>query len=343
VRENVAVRRSSYPWQERWLRRIIGNRSFVGYLAIYGTVCLSLVVGEWAMVKLAPTLLTSIGPFPQGPETEAFFDTFATSAIAAQTGVLGVISIAIGLVALIAERHGVDTDVGVYYHASLAFEVVFSCIALLLVLCIQLVWPIHFVGSQFIGETTWRLSKFSLLIFHLLWLVLNLTAMAHFVATTLRFVQQSTREDLREQYTANSVLPAEMTKRLRGAIYLAAGYSMFSTPTGDDEDSSIPTVHFGMNYGEPEIYRLFNVPVELYDVRMSLVRWAVLRWASRCIRQVKQSNPTSLSNRPTLFFPAHLDNPCRGRTTICARRGGVALDRREKIALKLAFRFRVVR
>jgi len=48
----------------------------------------------------------------------------------------------------------------------------------------------------------------------------ELGGMAHFVAITLAFVQQSSRENLRERYTTNVVLPCEMSKRLRAQLYL---------------------------------------------------------------------------------------------------------------------------
>jgi len=343
MRENAAVKSARYSWKLQLLRCALANRSFTSFVTMYFILCMVVILFDLALSWLAPEVMLRLTRvLPTTSQTETLLNTFAGYAIAAQTGVLGVISIAVGLVPLIAERQGAGTDVKVYYYASLAFEVVASCIALLLVLCVQLVWPIHVAISRLNDGMVTQMSKLTLLGFHLAWLALNLSAMAHFVATTLRFVQQTARQELRELYTANAVLPFEMTKRMRQALYLAAGAEMSQRPRRNDgENSEQLEVHFGMDFGQPEMYRTFSGSAALNDVYVPLVKWAALRWHKRCKRLGIISSKGGLGPEgPTLFFPLHLDYVVRGTIPFCSRRGGVPLDRVEQFMLAFAFRFR---
>lgn len=143
--------------------------------------------------------------------------------LGAQVGVLGVLSLALALVTLIAQRESSSTDVKVYYHESLAFEIVASCVALMAVLCAQLLWPAQFLLHRLGFGTELLVFKFGLLGIHIGWLLLNLVGLAHFIATTFGFVQQSAREALRERYTVNIVQGREMTSRLRHQLYWLGG------------------------------------------------------------------------------------------------------------------------
>ena len=73
-----------------------------------------------------------------------------------------------------------------YYHESLSFETVASCMALLAVLCVQLLWPLQFVLHRLSLGTDLQVFKLSLLGLHLAWLLLNLSAVAFFIITTFR-------------------------------------------------------------------------------------------------------------------------------------------------------------
>ncbi len=86
-----------------------------------------------------------------GTDIKALLNTLAGYLITAQVGVLGVIAIAIGLVTLIVQTDDSRTDVQVYYHESLAVEVVASNLALLTVLVAQILWPLHFLLHR-LGE-----------------------------------------------------------------------------------------------------------------------------------------------------------------------------------------------
>jgi hypothetical protein len=258
-----------------------------------------------------------------------------------------VISIAIGLVTLIAQREGAGTDVRLYYHEALAFEVVASSIALLLVLSVQLVWPLQFALHHLGEGTQLQLFKLILLGVHLGWLAVNLSALAYFVATTFRFVQQSAREQLRERYIANHVLPVEITARLREQLYHSAPSDLLGPAADPDHKPDRTVLYLGIDFDgseEVEIERTFKRPFALYDVHMILLRWALRRWLRRCDdEQGGEQKKRGLGlNEPFLMFPIFLDRAMTGTVAWCLRRGGVPLDWVERVALRAAFRFRTV-
>lgn len=349
IRSNEAVQRARRPLMLRVLHWLLAERSFAGLVVSYlvlDVVAIFVELGAgprfpdaWPRWAASATAQTSI---------EALLSDASGKLIAAQVGALGVVSIAIALVTLIAQREGASTDVRVYYHESLAFQVVASCIALLLVLCVQLVWPLQLLAYRTFGSVEHHFSKLALLGVHIGWLALNLTALAHFVATTLRFVQESAREKLRQRYTASVVIPSELTERLRHQLYRGASFELLDGDASENQGSSQPTslllgLHIGSG-GTTEIERNFSRSSMLYDVRMILVRWAVRRWSARCRASANAQPATQIGSAvtPQLSFPISLDAPLRGNTTLCLRRGGIALDRVERAVLRLAFRFRKV-
>jgi hypothetical protein len=274
-----------------------------------------------------------------------FLRNVASYLITVQVGVLGLISIALALVTLIAQRENSSTDVKVYYHESFAFGVVASSVALLAVLATQLFWPGQTLLYWLALDLNSPIFEAGLLGFHLCWLLLNLAGLAHFISTTFGFVQQSERESLRNRYTANVVQPIEMTKRLREHFYALASYEL----DGDDKsyNSEKPSAAFGFDFGPPyeiELELLFSHPTSLHDVRMNWVRWVLRRWAARSAdAAVRTSETVDTGGRPQapmIWFTPHLDRALVGNQGWCQRRGGVPLSPIEKLVLRWAFSFR---
>jgi hypothetical protein len=246
-RENKTAKRSRYTRITRLGHYVFDGGTFARFLTVYVTIALIVACAELVSAALLPS---SLPQWSSTNEIKSLLLNVTSYLISAQGGLLGVISIAIGLVTIIAQRENASTDVQLYYHESFAFGIVASSIALLAVLCAQLLWPAHFVLHLLGYGTNVQLFKIGLTALHIAWLLLNLVAIAHFVAITLGFVQQTSRETLRERYTANVVLPAEMRKRLREELYLAAGPDLvkefYPTTTQGWRD---PTVYLGFNFG----------------------------------------------------------------------------------------------
>jgi hypothetical protein len=346
LRDNPTARRVRYGFLHRVARRFFSIGTFSGFVALYLMINLTFVLAEGLTVWLAPGWLpawTASGSAP-APDIKALLLNISSYLVSTQVGLLGVISLALALVTLIGQRERSSTDVQVYYHESLSFELVASCIALLAVLCVQLLWPVQFLMHRLGMGTDLQVFKLGLLGLHLGWLLINLGAVAYFITTTFRFVQQSARELLRERYTANVVHPRNMTQRLRQHLYSLASTELMDERRYREDASEQPSVIFGFEFGHPrtvEIEKTFIRPTALYDVRIIWVRWVVRRWSSRCIEAAPQVPRGSFGHQePMLWFTFHIDHPVKGSVGWCQRRGGVPLTTVEKFVLRSAFRFR---
>lgn len=345
LRENPAARRARYGIAHRALRWFFGTGSFGRFTGIYFLVNLTFVAAEGLGAWLVPQWLPewSASTSPPATDVRALMLNVSGYLLGAQIGLLGVISLSLALVTLIAQREGSSTDVQVYYHESFSFELVASSVALAAVLSAQLLWPLQFLLHRLGLGTDLQIFKLGLLALHSVWLLVNLGAVAYFIATTFRFVQQAAREVLRERYTANVVLPHNLTQRLREQLYAVAARELL----GGDEDSGRPSVAFGFDYGDPrtgEVTTIFKLPAALHDVRMIWVRWVLGRWSARCARAAAQQSAIGLRGLehqgPLIWFTPHIDRPIRGKVVWCWRRGGVPLTTLEKLVLRYAFRFR---
>jgi hypothetical protein len=259
--------------------------------------------------------------------------------ISAQVGALGIVSIAIGLVTLIAQRQNARREIQIYYHESLAQEVVASSVALLVVLCIQIFWPLEtLIRFLRIGIPS-NTFEVALTAIHTAWLAINLSALAHFVALSLGFVQPNERENIRRRYTANWVIPNDLTERLLRARYIGASLSL-----SPEEDASSPIIAFGYELGDSEEVELqssFRTPTLLYDVRMKLLSWAIRRWQHRCqfiLTNVGQRQATN--DRSRLVFKPSFDRALEGTVIWCTRHGGVSLTPFERLLIRWSFRFK---
>jgi hypothetical protein len=252
-----------------------------------------------------------------------------------QVGILGTVSIAVGLVTLIAQRENSSTDVQIYYHESLAYELVASSIALLVVLSIQVFWPIQFFSHRVGFGGTNILLKFSLTSVHLAWLLVNCAAMAHFVACTLNFVQSNKRRKIREQYTANWIIPTELPERLKRVLYGNGAEGI----TQNSDSLSGPFVFFGTStsgLSDSEIELDFKRASILYDVKMRPLRWVIARWVRRC----GANGAANRSRTPVLCFAPGFDEPLNGRMAICRTSENIRLTWLERQIVRRSFAFR---
>lgn len=348
LRENPVARRVRHGPTNRLMRRLFGFGTFGGFIGSYVVVNASFVVAEALFAWLVPNYLPQWSTFGEqsAAELSSLIMNISSYLLGAQISLLGVISLALALVTLIAQREGSSTDVQVYYHESFSFELVASCVALAAVLCVQLLWPAQ-VLLQLTGLGGGiEIFKLGLLGVHLVWLLINLAAVAFFIATTFRFVQQSTRELLRERYTANVVLPRDLTERLRHQLYASASQELLGPvdPNGRDEQ---PSVMFGFELGEPrnvEIQTHFGRPKALLDVRMTWVRWVLRRWSKRCLDDALEQPASGIAGlgrqAPIIWFSPHIDQALTGQVAWCRRRGGVPLTALERFVLRHAFVFR---
>ncbi len=349
LRDNPDARRVRYSFLHRIVRRFFNIRNFTSFVFAYVLIDLVFVVAEALFEAFVPSYLSPWSALDTLPSTklETLLLSVSGYFLAAQAGALGVITLALALVTLIAQRQTSATDIALYYHESMAFQIVASSVALLAILAAQLLWPLQLLLHRLNLGSQHFLFEFGLLGIHLGWLLLNLAAIAYFIDTTFRFVQQSKRELLREQYTANIVFPPDLTRRLCSYLYLQANSAVGEV--GKDGHYDQPSAAFGFDTDQPvetELVSKFVRATSLQDVRIIWVGWVFQRWKARCLK-VQSNAETSLFEvstlGPKIWFTPHMFVPLQGSVSWCQRQGGVPLTTFEKIVLRHAFVFRSVR
>lgn len=333
IKENPAIRRARYPLSLRFLRWLLSEKAVGWFVIAY--------LGLNAMAALSEILLGLYASgWPKSWELSndhrAFLKDSTSYLISAQVGILAIISLAVGLIALVTERS--SKELLVYYHETLTFEFFASSVALLSVLCIQVFWPLQTVAHRIGFGTNTAIFKFFLSSVHITWLLINLAALAHFVADSLRFVQQDARARIRERYTANVVLPYDLTQSLLRAFYAAAPRDF--VPAINEHNGPLIFLGYETSSSYPEVSTDFARPVTLCDVRMRPLGWVLKRWWQRC---ELQSSEKPGRRRPVLAFSPSFDRTLEGVTDWCVREGGVPLTKFEKFLLRRSFRFRRVR
>ncbi len=348
LRGNPIAQRVRPGPANRLMRYLFGSSTFGTFIRIYFIMSVSLFLAEALFSWLVPIYLSAWSA-PDAKfveEVSSYIVNVSGYLLGAQIGLLSVISLALALVTLIAQHAGSSTDVQVYYHESFSFELVASCVALAAVLCVQLLWPfqalLQLTGLG-AGITTF---KFSLLVAHLVWLLTNMAGVAYFITITFRFVQQSTRELLRERYTAYVLMPRDMVERVRPQLYLSASTELLG-PIDPSEQNQRPSVMFGTGidgFRNVEIQSHFRRPMALADVRMIWVRWVLRRWSERCLANAVAQPDSSFAGlrrqEPSICFSPHLDQALTGHVAWCRRDGVVPLTRLERFVLRRAFIFR---
>jgi hypothetical protein len=109
-RENSVLRRARYSLPRRLLGRFFVNRSIGQLLSIYGLLLASALVLEWLGNRYFPArLLGYVGSTPRD-----FLKDVGSYLIAAQIGILAIVSVAVGVVTLLSDRNdgsSVNTDI----------------------------------------------------------------------------------------------------------------------------------------------------------------------------------------------------------------------------------------
>lgn len=339
LRSNPLARRARYSLPIRSMRVFFSVGTFWRFLSRYLLLDLAFLNIEGFWQIWAPFTFPSVA---SGDVAAEALRSIPSYLIGAQVGILSVISLALALVTLIAQRDEASTDVQVYYHESLFFEITASCLALVAILCVQLFWPLQYLFHLLGGGGRSPLFKLALLGIHLVWFLINLAAVAHFISVTFRFVQRKAREELREAFTANIVVPKEMADRVRETVYSMAG--MEAIPVDGD---AINPVCFGMGMHEPyivELKRRFVDPAQLKEVHIRVAHWAIRRWYKRCrTHAVEAIAKGEGRDQPRLWFVPRIKQTLQGEVEWCRREGGVPLDPLERLLLRFAFRFERVK
>ncbi len=341
LRDNRAIQRTRYSFFQRAARVLLAGRSLLAFLAAYLLLDLVMVSTEVVLNLRFPDVL----PGWSAPELKGLLKDIASYLITAQVGILGIVSVAIGIVTLISQRDdrsSTNTDIRLYYMESLAYEVVVSGAALLIVLCAQLVWPVQFLAHLGNLGGTDLVFKVVLTAFHLAWLLLNLAVFAQFVLTTLHFVEPSARERLRERYTANVIVPNDLWQRLLRLFYANAPKEL--VPVAEEDSGLLITFgHRILTEGNVELRTIFATPSALYDVWLRPLGFVLRRWWRRSegtLPQPRRRQSALRGHDVWLSVEPSFDGIFEGEVAWCRRQGGAAFHSWERWVIRKCYRFR---
>jgi hypothetical protein len=341
ARANRQAQLARYGVARRCLRFCIGERNIFWFLSFYLLVCAVACLCEGYVTATHPAWLP--GWVDDG--VLGRLKDFGGFLITAQVGLLAVVSVAVGVVTFIAQRDDrtSTTEVGLYYTESLSYEIVASSSALLLVLCVQLFWPLqgllHILGYG--GRD--MVFAVSLTVLHACWLALNVLLFSQFLLVTLRFVEPKARERMRKRFTANIITPNYNRANLLNMLYMHAPGAM--VPDADSKKGTYITFGYGTvsDGGEVEIETDFRRPTKLFDVWTRPLGIVLRRWHARSVKSL-DANP----KRRNLFggnlialalrlgFESVYDQPFGW----AVRLRGSPLQQWEKWVIRQCFRFR---
>lgn len=334
---NLRLRRMGYPWLLRCVRVVLVDRPISSFLALYTLLNAAIALAEVAVLAYAP----SVGYFWSNEGMKGLLKDSAGFLISAQVGILGVVSVAVGLVTLIGQRNN-GSDVELYYVESMAYEVTRSGVALLAVLVIQVSWPLQLL-VHLLGYGSQSLAfKVFLTGFHVMWLAINIVTFGHFIVSSLKFVQLTERSAMRERWTVRVILPLTLTRSLLG-LYCQIAADRLTVKKSDSEEHRFVIGHQPLSQGGQEELRTeFNKRSILQDVWMVPLEWALASFRKRSTdpsanidrRQRRRQNDT------TLWISPSVDQELEGPVVWGWREGGVLLSRRERWLIRLALRFR---
>lgn len=341
-RENEVIRRERHGFWHRMVRGWLMDRTMPAMLAAYFLLATLVLAAEVAAYRFCP----GIPPTTSADKVADFLVDVGGYFLAAQVGILAIVSVAVAVVTLLSQGEQsatVKSDVRLYYVESFSYELTTSSVALLLVLTVQLFWPAELLLHQ-LGYGGPNLTPVIVMTgVHTAWFAFNVMLFLQFTTTTLRFVEPGAREHMRERYAANLVIPRDLRSRLFLAFYTNGPANLFEV----DDLKEGPLVTFGQGLIAEdervvEVERRFSRPHELVDIWLSPLTLAVSSWRKRTRKDGQRQERGMFADErwegelslPT--SPGHASS----RHVVLERSGGVPLLGWEKWIIKHSIRFR---
>ncbi|WP_430422242.1 hypothetical protein [Phenylobacterium sp.] len=340
-KDNEIIRRERHSYWHRLVRGWLVDRTMPAMLAVYFAIASSVMAAEIVAYKVCADIPETASADKVGD----FLTDVGSYLLAAQVGILAIVSVAVAVVTLLSQGEQsatVKSDVRLYYVESFSYELTTSSVALLLVLTVQLFWPAELLLHQ-LGYGGANLTPALVLTaVHAAWFAFNVLLFLQFTTTTLRFVEPGAREHMRERYAANLVIPRDLRTRLFRALYSNAPSNVF----GGAALAEGPSVSFGHGLiddddATTEIQREFDRPHVLADVWLSPLAVAIRSWRKRTQKQGERRERMFGSLRwngelAVSAAPGHAAD----HMVLLERNGGVPLRRWERFLIKHSLRFR---
>lgn len=326
---NIDFRRNRDPWLLHIVRTCLGDNTIVTGLAAYGILAIGVALGEaWndAACTIGPCPLLLPEGLTRTDRLEDVFREVAGFMLGVQTGLLGVLSIAVALVTLIGQRDHAEDDVRVYYHESFAAPLAGSSLALLAVLLGQLFWPLELFAPNTVAPSVNMTAEAVLTGVHVIWLLANIFLYVRFVLISLSFGQERQRTRFRARYTAKVSAPHNIFRGILRTRYLLAP-TEFPLPFRG-------AVSMGPHYIEPPLEGVvLNLQrrSRLHDVWLGPVGFVAARRHRRAAIE---------GTLPAMSFMVDFDRAFEGRVVLCRVHEGGQLSFLERQLIRAAFRFR---
>lgn len=341
-RENEVIRRERHGYWHRMVRGWLVDRTMPAMLAAYFTLAAVVLAAEVVVYRFGP----GIPATASADKVADFLVDVGSYFLAAQVGILAIVSVAVAVVTLLSQGEQsatVKSDVRLYYVESFSYELTTSSVALLLVLTVQLFWPAQLLLHQ-LGYGGPNLTPVIVMTgIHTAWFAFNVMLFLQFTTTTLRFVEPGAREQMRKRYAANLVIPQDLRSRLFLAFYIGSPSNLFEA----DDLREGPLVTFGHGLIAEdervvEIERQFSRPHELVDVWLSPLILAISSWRKRT-RTSGRRRERGMFNQDEwegeLSLPTS-PGQANARHILLERSGGLPLLWWEKWIIKHSIRFR---
>ncbi|MDZ4370884.1 MAG: hypothetical protein U1C74_05615 [Phenylobacterium sp.] len=340
-RANVHLRRARYPWLTRLFRLWATDRPMLHMVGTYVALDLLAVAAQVGLHAICPRLI----PDWTADWVRDLMKDITSYFLGGQLAILGVASVAVGIVTLLAQRsEGVSarTDIRLYYVESFAYELVASSIALSMVLAAQLFWPAQWAATLLGLGGDSLAFKVALSGVHAAWLGVNLLLFHRFLLTTLRFVEPNARARLREHFTANIMIPTDLESRLINTLFLGLGEAV-----GGAVWTAGPSLAIGRAYARreaavSELASRFGSPARLVDVWQAPLQIAFDSWAKRVRRTGRPQAATAFSEEKwpdSLIITVWPNSQVDGETAWLYRTGDTPLRPWERWLIRASFRF----
>ncbi len=190
---------------------------------------------------------------------------------------------------------------------------------------------IFIIISQYL-ETLFPLVSYTLLcMVSAIWLSFNIVLSGWFLWATFQIIQESSRDELLLKFTINESFVQNIRERLSLLIpQNVLSNKLINLP--DDIMADISTIRFSRDL-ETVYSSNFKRPVYIANIYFRILDYVINSL-------LKRSKDAGLDEKPQLVIPATVDNKAR-KEHVVATSIGFSLNSREKLLLKLSYRFSI--
>lgn len=216
--------------------------------------------------------------------------------IASQIGLLGVIAIAVALVTLLGDRNETRMHTRAYFSQTMVRSIAESTGALLVVLTIQVFWPLDVLRKELFAGPEVVTGPVSLSAIQAVWGAVNLGATTYFVVLSLAYANPDERQRHVMRFQTNVSHPRELARRIAGIRFrelLSAYITMFPAKRiGVYAASYFP--------GAAVVRAPKGAEWELVDVWQRPLKFALKRWLESAHVSHTGSYPSPFISFPTM-------------------------------------------